>query len=99
SILRTDLPGRYAPGVHRVSVVIARARGLRRVPRRNRCNVVCEVQDVRFAAGVCHRAGYLSAPNPNAGPQSASRTTDLRAVSLAEEILRSAAQSFYALFE
>ncbi len=59
-VLRPALPHGHASGVHRLSGIAARARRLRRVPRRLGRELVCEVEALGRAPGVLHRDGDLS---------------------------------------
>ena len=97
SLLWSVVPHRDESGVHGVSTFAACSSGVRRVPCRGGRNLVREVQTLRQPASICHRIQYLPAAHSYAGAQLAPRPGNLRAVPLAEEILRRATQSLHAL--
>ena len=93
----TTLPRGDETGVHRVQALAPRARRLRRLPRRRGGHLVREVEAFRRLSGLLDGAQQVPAPDPVACRKPATGARDLRAVPLAGEVLRRAAEGLLAL--
>ena len=98
-VLRSALPHGDASGVHRAPGLAPCPRHVRRLSRWGWRGLVCPLQVVRRTAGRQDGAEHLSPPHRDAGSQSASPAGNLRAVSLAQEVLGSAIKGYQSLFQ